>query len=235
MSQTLSRQTLSDQIVELLIAHIQENHLQSGDHLPSESKLAERYNVSRPIVREAMKILSGKGLVDISSGRRAVIKPVSGDMLNSFFSLALRIDCDSVNRVMEVRRALEVENVRLAHARITESQYTQLVQITAKMGKFLHDYDRFSELDWEFHLLLAQSTQNEIMFFMLESIRDTVKRVIREGLNLRVNTAEIREVQRQHEQIVEALKQEETQAVVQAMMMHFDTAMEKFNERCKSA
>lgn len=217
--------------MERLVAHIRENGLQPGDNLPSEGKLAEQYGVSRPVVREAMKALAGQGIVEIASGKRAVVKPVNGAMLRGFFSSIVRLDHETLRQVMEVRRALEVEGVRLAHGRISVKQHSELAAIVQQMGDTLHDYDRFMELDWQFHLLLARSTQNKMLFFLLESIRDSVKSAIREGLLLRRSPEELEAVQAIHQKIVTALQQEKDRAVVRAMIHHFDMATAIINER----
>src|SRR5262245_39862413 len=81
----LSRETLAEQAAQNLIAFIESQDLKPGKLLPSEYQLAADLGVSRPIIREALKSLEGKGIVEVVSGKGAMVKLPNSQPLQIFF------------------------------------------------------------------------------------------------------------------------------------------------------
>src|SRR5438105_3245476 len=96
----LSRQTLADQAIGSLLAYIEESNLKPGDTLPSEALLTSKLGVSRPVIREALKALTGRNVIEIINGKGAVIKPIGSDDLSSFFKRAVGFDPNAVRELL---------------------------------------------------------------------------------------------------------------------------------------
>src|SRR5215831_1861530 len=95
--------------------------LRSGDRLPTERELAEQFHASRTAVREAMKILAQKGLVDMRPGRGTVVIDETSQAMRHSLGLMIRVgQAGSESNLVEVREILEPEIAALAALRATD-------------------------------------------------------------------------------------------------------------------
>src|SRR5947207_468596 len=122
----LSRQTLADQAVDSLLEYIEESSLKPGDILPSEALLTTKLGVSRPVIREALKALAGRNVVEIVNGKGAIIKPIGSGDLRSFFKRAVGFDPKAIRELLECRQGLEVQAAQIAAKSRTEDDVNQL-------------------------------------------------------------------------------------------------------------
>jgi DNA-binding FadR family transcriptional regulator len=225
MIQKVRRDTLSQQVTQNLIAMIDAQDLAPGDPLPSEAQLALEFGTSRPVIREALKTLQGEGIIEIVTGKNAVVKPLSSAMLRKFFQRAVALKSATFHDLIEVRRGLEIQSVMLAAERITDDDLAALEQVMAHMRETLHDHERFAEYDVEFHLLIASAARNPMIYYLIESIRDALRENILLGMKSRYTPAEYARVQSSHEAILQALRDRQPQAAQAAMQAHFDEAL----------
>ncbi|HET9345879.1 MAG TPA: GntR family transcriptional regulator [Candidatus Limnocylindrales bacterium] len=72
----LTYRSLADQAAEALTEYIATERLQPGGVLPPEGQLAEQFGVSRPVIREALRVLAGTGAIEIVKGKRSVVRPI---------------------------------------------------------------------------------------------------------------------------------------------------------------
>ena len=162
-----------EQIAEQIEKRILDGELRSGDRLPTERELAEQFHASRTAVREAMKILAQKGLVDMRPGRGTiVIDGVHKAMLHSI-NLAMKLKLGEVggsDNLVEVREILETEIAALAAARATEKEIAIMREAVQVMDQHLDDADLFIAADNTFHEALAQGTQNTLILILVNSI-----------------------------------------------------------------
>ncbi|MCO6451132.1 MAG: FadR family transcriptional regulator [Caldilineales bacterium] len=221
----LVHKSLVEQLADALSERIQAEDLKPGDKLPSTAALVEDYGVSRPVVREALKILEGRGVIEMSGGRSATIRPVSGEVLTSFFQRALSFDQDRTRELMEVRYGIEAQSVRLAAERRSEEELTELQELVTRMREVIDDPEAYAELDVEFHLLIARATHNSLLLYLVSGIRDAFRDVMREGLRHRMSSGERKLVQIAHEQIVNKIAASDPDAASDAMTFHFDDAI----------
>ncbi len=152
---------------------ILDGELRSGDRLPTERELAELFQVSRTAVREALKILAQKGLVDMRPGRGTIVIDGSQEAMQHSIGLVMKLKLGEVggsNSLVEVREILEVEIAALAAARATETEIGALREAVETMDDNLDDADAFIAADNRFHETLAQATQNTLIFILVNSI-----------------------------------------------------------------
>src|SRR5215217_7240607 len=95
--------------------------LMPGTSLPSEAELAARYDVSRLTIREAVKLLEGRGLLTIARGRRAVVREPDSAAFADFLTSVIRYDPKGLFDLVEVRLSLEVQSATLAAKRSTRA------------------------------------------------------------------------------------------------------------------
>lgn len=152
---------------------ILDGELRSGDRLPTEREMAEQFQVSRTAVREALKILAQKGLVDMRPGRGTIVIDGANEALRHSLGLVLKLKLGEVggsNTLVEVREILEVEIAGLAAARATTSEIDALRAAVQCMDENLHNADAFIAADNQFHEALARATQNPIILILVNSI-----------------------------------------------------------------
>ncbi|HLI70396.1 MAG TPA: FadR/GntR family transcriptional regulator [Ktedonobacteraceae bacterium] len=167
----------SFKVFERVAAQIEERilngELHSGDRLPTERELAEQFRVSRTAVREALKILAQKGLVDMRPGRGTIVINSANEALRDSLGLVMKLQLGEVGgsqNLIEVREILEVEIAGLAAARATEKEIAALREAVQTMDKSLQDADAFIAADNRFHEALAQATQNALILILVNSI-----------------------------------------------------------------
>lgn len=221
-----ARVTLAQQVRDGLRAFIADARLSPGEVLPSETKLAAQFGVSRPVIREALQALAATGLVEIVNGKGAVVRPIDSAPLRTFFERAVQLDRTvAVAELMEVRCGIEVQAAALAAQRIVPAQLETLGATVEQMRTALADTDRYNDLDLDFHLRIAAATQNTMIVHLMESIRGTLQETIREGLRRRRTSALRKRGLAFHEQLVVALGSGDPAAARAAMQAHFDDAI----------
>jgi GntR family transcriptional repressor for pyruvate dehydrogenase complex len=225
MLTTLKRETLSDQIAGRLRQYITAEALQPGDALPSETKLADLFGVSRPVVREAFRSLAAQGVVSVVSGKGAVVKPVGGELLQMFFERVVTSGHSTFSELMEVRKPLEVQSAALAAARRTAVQAAALETTVTSMRAQLADLAAYAEADVELHLQIAAAAHNEALYLLISSIRTAMKELVLAGLSRRTSQEQLDQVQQFHEEMVAGIIQGDSAGAAQAMSAHFDDAL----------
>jgi GntR family transcriptional repressor for pyruvate dehydrogenase complex len=225
MLKKLSRETLVEQAERNLLTFIDAQGLKPGDLLPSEAKLAADFGVSRPVIRETLKSLAGKGVIAIANGKGALVQPVNSSPLRQFFQRALLADREAIVELMEVRRGIEVLSVELAARRRTPEQVARMAELVGAMRLHLADPDAYTELDVELHLLIAAAAHNTMLYHLVESLRHVLKGSIREGLRRRQTDAELERVQIHHEALLSAIQSADAEQAIGAMVAHFDEAI----------
>lgn len=217
MYKQVQTERLYEQIVEQIEQRVLSGDLRVGDRLPPERDLAEQFRVSRTAVREAVKALREKGLVDCHPGRGTFITGNTSQVMRHSLGLMVRVDNErGLEYLEEVREILEPEIAALAAARGTKAQTDAMRQALAAMDSALEDIDRFIQADLDFHISLSEATQNPLIPALVDSIVDLL-RVQRERIFLSGGT---RRGQHHHKRILEAVVARDPTAARQAMRAH---------------
>lgn len=162
-------------LYESIVSHIENQILNGalapGDQLPSERELTQQFGVSRTAVREAIKTLREKGLVEVRLGRGTYVINKTSRAMQRSFNLLVKIGyTDAFSDLTQIREILEPEIAALAAQYATEEQ----VQAMRRTVDVLRDSDLnindLAEADSDFHLILAEATQNKIIPILLDSI-----------------------------------------------------------------
>jgi GntR family transcriptional repressor for pyruvate dehydrogenase complex len=211
---------LYEQIVQQIEDSILKGTLKTGDQLPAERDLAQRFGVSRTAVREAVKALREKGLVEAYSGRGTFITDGTSQAVRQSLDLMVKIGQPEGSQYLaELRAILEPEIAALAAARAQESDMTTMREAVAVMDRAGRDPDAYIEADLDFHLSLAEAAANPLILSLIDSIV---------GL-LREQRMKIFKVeggpergQFHHKRILEAMEQRDPEKARDAMRAHLD-------------
>src|SRR5262252_2092257 len=162
---------LYEQIVQQIEESIVKGDLKPGDQLPAERELAQRFGVSRTAVREAVKALREKGLVEAYSGKGTFITDGTTQAVRQSLDLMVKIGQPEVStHLAEVRAILEPEIAALAARRIQEAELATMREAVAVMDGSGQDPQAFIEADLDFHLALAEGADNPLILSLLDSI-----------------------------------------------------------------
>lgn len=162
-----------EQIADQIEQRILNGELRSGDRLPTERVLAEQFQASRTAVREAMKILAQKGLVEMRPGRGTIVIDGAPEAMQNSIGLVMKLQVGEVggsDNLVEVREILETEIAALAAARATEDEIAAMREAIRVMDVSLSDADAYIAADNQFHRALAKATQNSLILILIDSI-----------------------------------------------------------------
>lgn len=162
---------LYEQIVQQIEESILQGNLKAGDQLPAERDLAQRFGVSRTAVREAVKALREKGLVEAYSGRGTFITDGTSQAVRQSIDLLAKIgQPEGSTHLAEVRTILEPEIAALAAVRAQDTDIATMSEAVAIMDRAGQDPDAYIEADLDFHLALAEGAANPLILSLIDSI-----------------------------------------------------------------
>jgi len=215
---------LYEQIVQQIEESILKGELTEGSQLPAERDLAKQFGVSRTAVREAIKALQEKGLVDAFPGRGTfVTNGTSNSMRRSLDRIIKSGETDGWAYLVEVREILEPEIAALAAARATDQDLAAMREALDLMDNAKMDSEAYIEADLDFHLALAEAAANPIVLSLIDSIVG----LLREQRLLTFRVEGGPELgQRHHKRILEAIQQRDPQAASAAMQAHLSQVRE---------
>jgi GntR family transcriptional repressor for pyruvate dehydrogenase complex len=171
----ITRERLSEQVVQQLQLLISAGELQPGDKLPAERQLAEQLGVSRTVIREAIKTLEQRGLVKVLTGSGTYVSQMDPQVIMESIGLFVQQRTTSVDHLNEVRRMLDIEIAGLAAQRATPQDLNDMIRAIEDMDNSLDSPDEYIEADLAFHQALARATRNELFLLLLEVMVDLLR------------------------------------------------------------
>jgi GntR family transcriptional repressor for pyruvate dehydrogenase complex len=213
---------LYEQIVEQVEESILKGQLKPGDQLPPERDLAQSFGVSRTAVREAVKALREKGLLEAYTGRGTFVTNGTSQAIRQSLDLIIKISRqEGTLHLAELRRILEPEIAALAAPRIEEQLVTTMREAVGHMDRSIraHDPEGYIEADLDFHLALAEAAGNPLILALIDSIvallRDQRSRIFE------VDGGPERG-QFHHKRILKAIEARNAEAARTAMLAHLE-------------
>jgi DNA-binding FadR family transcriptional regulator len=214
-------QRLYERVTEKILALIKENVWSPGDRLPTERELAKAFGVSRTVVREALKVLEAQGVLETTTGSGVRVRPPDSSVvsrsLQTYIQLLDQTGLDL--KLAEIRRVLEVEIAALAAERATAEQRAALDQLCREMRQHTDSAQKIAELDLEFHLLLAEATQNQLFRVLLTPLIEQLREHF-EYVWASYGPRPVERVFEQHELLVKAIQQGDAALARETMTEH---------------
>ncbi len=205
---------------ERLQQFMEENHFKDGDRLPPERALAESFGVSRSSVREAIRTLAEKGLLESRQGDGTYVRMPDLEGFKRAFIEAVNSEGVLFDEVMEFRRIVEPAIAELAALRRTQEQLDRLkILLCDHQCRMLSGKDD-GDLDAQFHLCLAECSGNKLL---VETVAQLNK------LYAPGRTADLRDAAWQqfsiasHLRIIDALERQMPEDTRRALEEHLDT------------
>ena len=208
----------TDEVLAQLKEAILRGAFQVGDKLPSERELTEQFNVSRGVVREAIRGLQVTGLVEIKQGPLggAFVKEISFGLLDTGFSDLYFSDRLTITEVVRVRQFIEPEVARLAAVNVNDDYRDRLKAAIAQEHSPFNSPDDLMKKLTSVHFILAEMCGNRLFQGMIIAMISLTRRIIRaqlEDLLLLHKAGE-------HDDIAAAVVAGDSTAAQKAMAVH---------------
>ena len=211
---------LYEQIVQQIEDSVLNGSLKPGDQLPAERELAQRLGVSRTAVREAVKALREKGLVEAYSGRGTFVTDGTSQAARQSFDLMVKIgQTEGSPHLAELRLILEPGIAALAAARIEEEDLAAMREAVAVMERSQNDPAAYIEADLDFHLALAEAAANPLILSLIDSIVGLLREQRIKIFNVEGGP---QRGQFHHKHILEAMERRDPEMARSAMRAHLE-------------
>lgn len=220
-TKSLSQKT-ADKIYEMIV---KEQCYQSGDQLPNEFTLAQQLEVSRTTLRDAVRILTLQGVLEVRRGKGTFVTSdpwiVGNYGLDQFDRIRIRL-----KDLFEMRLLFEPQVVALACRRGSEEEINAICHQGALVTETIKQGKPWTTVDQEFHRLLIMAAHNDFMNHLIPLIYHAIDEAIMIGADketLSQNTIE------DHRLIMEFLQKRDAQAAKNAMEIHIHHAIHTLN------
>ena len=165
-----------EEAVEQIAEKVKAGDLHVGDRLPSERELAARMRISRPTLREAVKVLAEAGVLEVRRGQAGGIFVAAELVPRELLRSRQEIRVSEVAGVLEARRLLEPRVAQLAAVHASEDDFAVMAALIerkrelARRDDVLRHEDLFLQLDLKFHLAMARATRNSTVVSLMRSL-----------------------------------------------------------------
>lgn len=212
---------VAERIGELIIT----KDIKRGEKLPNEFELAESLNVGRGTIREAVKLLVSRNVLEIRRGKGTFVAQEPG-VSEDPYGLRFYEDKKKLMKdLIQIRFLLEPQIAELAAQNASEENIKEMQRLNREISELIRNGERYIEKDIELHSCWARSTQNEIIPHLLPAIHRAIA--------LFFETTDKQEwvaSTRAHEKIIAAIEQHDSKAAREAMIEHLSFTKEKIKE-----
>lgn len=216
----------SDAIATALAERVLSGQIAVGDRLPSERHLATEFRASRPMVREALRSLTERGLIRVEQGRGAFVLDDTGPRRFQPLDLEYRRRGTTARQLSESRRMLETEAATLATERADADDLATLKVAVERLESSATPLDRVRS-DLAFHAALVAASHNPVIETMFASIQAlTVELMVRSAGDPEI----VRQSEPYHRIIYEAVRDRDPVAARAAIAAHLGIAASTYGE-----
>jgi GntR family transcriptional repressor for pyruvate dehydrogenase complex len=220
-----------EQIIEQIRELIYEGELKKGDKLPSERQLKKDLGVSRASIREAFSALEMIGLIESRPGEGTFIRDSFDEDIFNPLSLILLLNDNVAEELLELRRVLEIDCVKLAAERATAAEIEEMESYIEDLLSSSGYEDESIKADKMFHYTIARASGNKVLLFFMRSISEAMDFHIKNTRTKLVSKEEtMSDFARQHQRIFKALKDHDSEKAGAEMKNHLDYVEKLINK-----
>lgn len=223
---SLTAQSLPRQVARAIIGSILLGNFKPGEPLPSADDLAREFEVSRPVVREALKIVATLGMVTNRQGRcsRIAEHAAWNDLAPELLAARLEVGAidDLVADSLELRRVIETEGAALAAQRASETDLAGMRTEFDILSQLRRDTQEYTLHDVAFHDAVLRATHNRLFLQLIEQMHEVL--VLTRTISVTSSPDHLPESQLGHDAIFEAIVAKDPEQARQAMAEHLGWA-----------
>lgn len=210
-----------EEVADSLLDMLKSGKLKQGDKLDSVERLAEKFNVGRSAIREALSGLRAMGIVDMRQGEGTYISRFDPSKLSFPAETGLLMNQEDINELNEVRKILEIGAARLACINHHPEDLKPMEKALLEMKQANGEGNIGEKADLEFHLAIANSTHNKMLINLMQSVSETMVFSMRETRRL-LWRSEGRMVSllKEHQMIFEAIQSRQIDLADNYMLHH---------------
>lgn len=201
-----------------LVTAIREAGLTPGSKIPTERELCDQFGVSRTVIREAIRHLVAKRVLDASIGGAPRVASPSHEGISESLETYISLHGDiEPHKISEVRETLELSTARLAAERATPEQIRQIRSACDSLAKYRQAPEDASRADVAFHRAIAGATNNELYLVLVDSLGDVLLHIRRATLG---DPDRVDATVAEHRRIIDAIEDGDPESAVAAMHDH---------------
>ncbi len=167
----LRTNSLTHQVADEISKMILEGGMRPGERLPSMAELEARFGVSHTVMREALRVLEARGLLQVQHGKRVLVSPTLSEAISTSLSTILRLHNGTLLHLMEFRTILETEVAGMAALRRTNEDLWKLKTCLEEMQQSLDSPKGYVDGDVAFHNTLVAATHNPVLISVTNSLQ----------------------------------------------------------------
>ena len=220
----LKNKLLAEQVEDQIYHYILDTPIEPGAKLPNEFELGEKFGVGRSTIREAVKLLSSKGIVEVRRGSGTYVVTTTKGLSDPLGLRSIKDKNALALDLVNVRLLLEPGIAEMAAQNATEEDIERLRRVEAK----IHSGDRYIEDDIAFHTCVAESSKNMVVEQLIPIIDTAVMMFVNVTHKKLVD-----ETIMTHRMIVESIANHDPIGARSAMVMHLNfnrTYIKKLND-----
>ncbi len=221
----VAKTSISDEIVSQILHLVGKGDLRPGEKLPSERELCLKFGAGRSSLREALRCLCILGVLRARAGEGTIVDLDGGRFFGKIVEWRIITEQPDINEMMELRIALESVIAASAASRRGAEDLAKLQQLMDGMAAAVDQKQRFAALDVEFHLLLAEVSENNLIRNLVSMIRRQLEMSVSRALEL-PNARPLS--MQEHQLIFQAVKRGDAADARSAMTRHLSSAMERY-------
>lgn len=226
----VSKSSISDEIVNQIMGLIAKGDLKPGQRLPSERELCVRFGTGRSSLREALRCLSIVGVLNARVGEGTSVALNGDKFLGKIFEWRLITEQHDIQNLAEVRVGLEGLAAANAARSGSEEDLRALEILLEKMRASQEDHKRFSALDVEFHIAIAEASGNRLLIDMISMIRGQLARGLSRVLML---PSALPLSYKEHLKIMQKVHRRDPEGAREAMSEHLRAGLERYRQFVK--
>lgn len=211
------RTNLYEQIADLLQEKIIDEHIKENQKLPSEQTLAEQFEVSRNVIREALKVLKERGLIDLKNGIGSYVTKPEASNLSNIISCMVAMEDIDFKDIYDIRIILETASIEIAATKVTKEQLKYMKQLLDKLNDRSITVKERRECDFKFHIAIAEATGNTLLVIFIQTMRNLFIDMIEKGIFIEGGIAD---ASLRHQRIYDALVQKDPRLAKNMMYEH---------------
>lgn len=215
---------LYEEIAQQIQSLITGGELKPGDKLLSEREMADRLQVSRVSVREAIRSLEMLGFIEIRHGEGTFVRDTNADEVIRPLAMFLAVERGSLLDMFEVRRIFETATAALAAERASDEEVEHIRILVEKMKDTIQrgDSERGEAYDAAYHYAVAEATHNNLLIKLLRTVHEEWAKAVSAGSQQLLLDSEhnAQKIIDQHTRVYEAIKSRDPVQASNAMLDH---------------